>query len=325
MTPLSIAPGIYFGMPEERYHAASSLGSHDTGRLAMSPPRFWWKSRMNPLWQPDKSTPDKTLGSARHCIAFYGEDEFARRYGRKTLNWATKEGKEEKATFEFEGLQPLNEDDYDRTLLTKKLIEANPYFAETFAGPIAHEVSVFWNARGIPKKARFDGLKIRAIVDLKNIANERELPFEKACLRYLHNYSAHVQAEHYREARLAMRGLWEEGSVHGTLEVDRRFVEECIVSKEWAWVWVFLQKTGAPEVEGLQLSYRELPGGVAEWNPIFGQARQIIDKADANYLRCMEKFGAHAAWIEPTPVKELDSSQMALPSWFLRNADWESV
>lgn len=43
------------------------------------------------------------------------------------------------------------------------------------------------------------------------------------------------------------------------------------------------------------------------------------------YLRCVEKFGTSAAWIEPKPITELDSSQMSLPSWFLRAADWESV
>lgn len=317
---MPLTPGIYFDLPEDKYHADPALGSSDMKRLAMSPARYWWESRLNPLWEPGEQTPATIVGSARHCIAFYGEKTFRRRYGRKTESWATKAGKEEKADFDAAGLTPLNEADFDRTLLTKKLIEANPYFRDTFAGPIAHEVSVFWTSRGVPKKARFDGLKERAIVDLKNIANEREIDFRKACLRYLHNYQAHVQAEHYREARLAM-AQW----APDKLITDKwAFVNDCIHSQEWAWVWVFLQKTGAPEVEGLQLTYRKLPGG-EEMNPIFEAGRRLIDRAEANYLRCMEQYGPGTAWIEPRPIMELDTAQMTLPSWFLREADWESV
>ena len=313
-----IAPSIYFNLPEAEYHADLALGSSDMKRLAMSPTRFWWESRMNPLWTPDKQTPATILGSARHCIAFYGEREFRRRYGRKLENWSTKAGKEEQQDFHEAGLDPLSPEDFDRTLVTKKLIEANPYFASTFAPPIAHEISVFWTSRGVPKKARFDGLKERAIIDLKNIANEKQIDFSRACLRYLHNYQAHIQAEHYREARLAMVSLDMSG------EGNTDLIDLCSNSEEWAWVWVFLQKTGAPEVKGLQLTYRELPGGV-EMNPIFEAGRRLIDRAEANYLRCMEKFGAKTAWIEPEPILELDASQMNLPSWFLRDADWESV
>ena len=320
---MNIPPGIYFGLPEADYHAAPALGSGDMKRLAASPARFWWeKAGLNPLWKPYEHTPATRLGAARHCIAFYGEKEFARRYGRKTLNWSTKEGKEERDDFALNDLEPLPEDDYDRTLLTRKLIEANPYFAETFAEPIAHEVSVFWNSpQGIPKKARFDGLKVRSIVDLKNIANEREIDFRMACLRYLHNYSAHVQAEHYREARLAMKDLMKAFPFRKA----NRLLLDCAASAEWAFVFIFLQKTGAPEVEGLQLTYREFATGESEKNPIFDVARRVLDRADTNYLRCVEKFGTSAAWIEPKPITELDSSQMSLPSWFLRAADWESV
>jgi hypothetical protein len=39
----------------------------------------------------------------------------------------------------------------------------------------------------------------------------------------------------------------------------------------------------------------------------------------------METFGTDTAWIEPAKITELDSSQISLPSWFLREADWEGV
>jgi hypothetical protein len=315
-------PGIYFGLGESAYFSDVALGSSDHKKLAESPARFWWESRSNPMWEPDEITPALRIGRARHCIVLDGREAFEARYARKTLNWSTKAGMVEKAAFEAQGLAPLDDEAYARTLATKAIIEANPYLAETFTGMVGTEVSVFWNARGVPKKARFDGLKPRAIVDLKNIANERAIAFPKACLRYIDNYKAHVQAAHYLEARLAMRQLWEDGLVHG--EHDDEVLAEVVDSDEFAFVFVFLQSSGAPLSHAFQLSYRRLPGG-EEWNPIFDAGRRVLDRAEANYLRCMAAFGADTAWIEPAPIAELDSSQVSLPSWFLREADWEGV
>ncbi len=315
-------PGIYFSLEESRYHADVALGSSDHKKLAESPARFWWESRMNPMWEPDELTPALRIGRARHCIILDGREAFERKYARKTLSWATKDGKIEKAAFEARGLEPLDEDDYARTLATKAIIEANPFLREAFEGLAGTEVSVFWEARGIRKKARFDALKPKAICDIKNIANERGIAFPMACLRYLHNYHGHIQAEHYREARLAMRQLWEDGLVRG--EHDDVAMTNVVHSDEWAFVFVFVQSSGAPISHGLQLSHRELPGG-EEHNPIFDAGRVMIDRAEANYRRCMEAFGPGAAWIEPKPIMELDSSQMALPSWFLRSTEWDSV
>ena len=322
MEPTTIAPGIYFGLDEDVYHASTALGSSDHKRLAESPALFWWESRMNPMWEPGELTPALTIGRARHCIVLDGPVAFARTYARKMENWSTKAGKEEKESFAARGMTALPKDDYDRTLATAAIVRQNPYLAEAFAAPIETEVSVFWNARGLQKKARFDGLKPRAIVDLKNIANERGISFPMACLRYLHNYQGHVQADHYREARLAMRGLWEDGLVRG--DHDEAMLEQVVTAQEWAFVFVFLQSSGAPISHAFQLSYRRLPGG-EEMNPIFDAGRQMIARAEANYKRCMEAFGTDTAWIEPRPIAELDSSQMTLPSWFLRATDWEGV
>ena len=319
---LSHPPGVYFGMPDTDYFSDIALGSSDHKKLAESPARFWWESRMNPLWEPEELTPALRIGRARHCIVLDGREAFERQYAKKTLNWATKAGMEEKAAFEAHGLEPLNEDHYARTLATKAIVEANPFLRETFEPPMGREVSVFWTARGVPKKARFDGLKVRAIVDLKNIANERGIAFPRACLRYIDAYKAHVQAEHYREARVAMRQLWKDGLVRG--EHDEAWLEEVVASTEWAFVFVFLQSSGAPLSHGLQLSYRELPGGI-EMNPIFDAGRRVLDRAEDNYRRCMAAFGESTAWIEPKEIQELDADQMKLPSWFLREADWEGV
>ena len=253
------APGIYFGLDENRYHADVALGSSDHKKLAESPALFWWDSRMNPLWEPGETTDAMRIGRARHCIVLDGREVFESRYAKKTLNWSTKAGQIEKAAFEARGLEPLSADAYARTLATKAIIEANPHLTETFAGMVGTEVSVFWTARGVPKKARFDGLKARAIIDLKNIANERGIAFPRACLRYIDSYKAHIQAEHYREARLAMRGLWEDGLVRGGH--DETALEECVAADEWAFVFVFLQSSGAPISHAYQLSYRQLPGG----------------------------------------------------------------
>ena len=319
-----IEPGIYLNLNEDRYHADPALGSSDLKKLATDPASYWWSSRLNPLWEPEVLTPALRIGRARHCIVLDGVNAFERQYARKTENWSTKAGRAEKEEFELHGWEPLDADVYDRTLATKAIVRANPYLRETFAGPIAKEVSVFWTARGIRRKARFDALKPLAIVDLKNLSNERAIHFPMACLRYIDAYKAHIQAEAYREGRLAMRQLYEDGLVRGATDADESLLEECVAATEWAFVFCFLQSQGAPISHAFQLSYRELPGGT-EMNPIFEAGRRMIDRAETNYLRCLETFGTDTAWIEPRPIQELDSSQLSIPSWFLRDAGWEGV
>ena len=80
-------PGIYFGMPEETYHALPALSSHGIKNLASSPMLFWSRStfvselaRKREEDRTKKDPAHRTIGKAYHCRIMEGADEFHRRF-----------------------------------------------------------------------------------------------------------------------------------------------------------------------------------------------------------------------------------------------------
>ena len=323
-----LACGIYFGLSDAQYFADIANGSSDMKRLSYSPSDWWWESRWNPLWEPDKLTPALIQGRAKHVIVLEGRPKFESLYGRKTLNYATKEGKEQRERYLAAGKTPLDQDEYDRAIVLGEIIKANPYLSNAFDDAIGTELSVLWMRDGIKRKARFDCFKHRAIVDLKNISNDREIPFPKACLRYIDNYNGHVQAEHYREARLAMRGLLADGKVFGD-DYDEDALAAAVAEPAFAWVWIFAQASGAPLTWSCKLSFEaaqewsdedgEVHTDAEEINDIFRLGRVALDRAEKNYKAYVERYGLDKAWLLAEPITELDVSE--LPAWFVRNAE----
>lgn len=72
-------PGVYFGMPEEEYHADRSLSASGIKDLHASPLTFWMRSGFNPNKTDDSSEP-KERGKAFHARLLEGADAFADRY-----------------------------------------------------------------------------------------------------------------------------------------------------------------------------------------------------------------------------------------------------
>jgi hypothetical protein len=183
-TPLYLDDGVYLNLDEASYHNASALGSGDIRRLAVSPPDFWFNSKMNPLWSPeDSETPAKIVGTATHVMVLYGADEFNRRYAFTEFPGNIKAGIAERDRIRAQGKVPIKQDDWQRIHQVGAIVRANPVLTNAFSGGAAAEVSVVWtSASGIQKKCRIDYLKQRASVDLKTITNRHEnMDFVTAC------------------------------------------------------------------------------------------------------------------------------------------------
>ena len=323
--------GIYFGLDEKTYLSDVGLGSSDMKTLSYSPMGYWFNSRWNPLREPDEDTPAKLYGRAVHHIVLEGRDKFERLYGPKMHSWSTKEGKAEKERFAAAGKTALPFDSYSRALQTGAIIRGNPHLATAFEGSVGHEVSVFWERDGIKRRARFDGLKERAIVDLKNVANEKSISFPRACMRKIDDFSYHLQAEHYREGRLAMKRLLAEGKVFG--EHDAGALARVAEQSEWAFVFIFIQSSGAPEVYPMKLSFKEESAWVdgdgevhkdfGYMNDMFRIGRAKIQQAEKNFKDFRAKFGMETPWVSEAPIEEFDVGSM--PSWFSRDVSTEST
>lgn len=76
MTDSLLPVGLHFGLPEDLYHADPGLGSTSLKAIASNPIDFQWSR----LFDEDKDTPSKLLGSALHCRVLDGLDVFEEAY-----------------------------------------------------------------------------------------------------------------------------------------------------------------------------------------------------------------------------------------------------
>lgn len=75
---LKIEPGIYFGLPEEAYHAAEGLSCSGMKHLSVSPLNYW-HNNLNPEREDKHETAAQRFGKAAHCLGLEPE-RFSSRY-----------------------------------------------------------------------------------------------------------------------------------------------------------------------------------------------------------------------------------------------------
>lgn len=314
------APGIYFGMDEETYHADPSLGSSNHKDLAKNPSAFWWNSWMNPRKPADKDTPATIRGRAVHQLVLYGEEVFDQNFMRGAIHTDDMSSAEKGAATKAAnaaaakaGKLALNADVYDNIAIASAMIGKNPELATALRNGL-NEVSIFWRRKvrtpggavvEIPLKCRIDCLKPRGVGDLKSIANKYDKAFDRACIDNITNYRYDQQAQLYLEGRSLVGKFVAEGRVHGDHDAD--LLKKVAASNTWAWQFVFWCAEGAPITDSLIISPE---------NPILEVARASNDKARAHYAAFMERYGAQEMWLVAEKPRELYIED--LPPWFSR-------
>lgn len=301
------APGIYWNMPEDDYHADVSLGSTDMRLLARNPREFWWQSKFNPIRDDEDDEESaqekeaKIVGRAMHAAVLEGHEALKARYAPTFHKGRVKAGIAERAKIAAAGKEPIKFKRWRRILLASSLIRNDPECGAAFTNTIATELSVFWVCKrsGMRKKMRLDAVKPRSIVDFKTIVNRDDVPFEQLCLTHIGRYGYYTQSECYKDGWAEIPGLIDAGAVFGAPSMDvvdrlRRAAERDAT----AFTFIFLQKTGAPAVFGTTIS----PG-----NGILDNAREDILRAEANWKEFNERFGGtDTPWMIPQPLRELD-------------------
>lgn len=76
-----LEPGVYFGLPEDEYHAHPALSASGIKNLMVSPLDFWARSWMNPYPREDSDSFAMKLGTAFHRRILEGREAFYRDYG----------------------------------------------------------------------------------------------------------------------------------------------------------------------------------------------------------------------------------------------------
>lgn len=165
---------------------------------------------------------------------------------------------------------------------------------EAFAGGLS-ELSVFWtDENGIRQRARFDKIKVNAIIDLKTIGKPLR-NFRGALLTEIINLGYMYQVAHYIEARRQLRRLIDEGKVFGGSPEQRAYLEECAANDDFAWVFVFGKVAGAPQLKGIRLD---------ETDTVVINAKRDREEALANFLLYRETFGLEPdkIWFDPETI-----------------------
>lgn len=308
------ASGVYFGLDEDVYHADPALGSTDMKRLARDARVFWWESRFNNLITSDeeeKDTEAQIVGRAFHAAVLEGRDALERKFAPTFYKGNLKEGKAERAVIESAGKTPIKFKYWERILIADKIIGDDENVGSAFKNTIGTEVSVFWVCprSGIRKKARFDAVKPLCIGDLKTISNRDDKVFEELCLQQIGRYGYYTQAAHYLDAWSQVNGIVKSGAIFGGVSdavIDR--LRSASLNPITAFVFVFLQKEGAPLPYGTTLS----PG-----NPLIDHGRADIEEAENNWRKAIERFGStETPWIWSLPLDEADIDRV--PAWAFR-------
>lgn len=307
--PVTVKPfadGVYFGLDEQTYHDDLALGSSDKKSLLIDPTVYWWGSPHNPMREVKEETPAIIRGNAVHTFVLDGREAFENTYGRCEFKGNIKAGIAERDDFKAQDMVPLAGDLYDRIVLAGSVIRMNSHIAEAFSAGHS-EVSVFWTEKvdgmAVRQKARFDYLKVRAIVDLKTHDPREDLGFEASCMRAMKIRNMPLQAQSYLVARSHVARLVADGAVFG--DHDASWLTRVAVSKTYAFVYCFWASKGAPLTWGGYLS----PG-----NRKLEEAQVDIDRALKRYVSCVKEFGDGTAWIRPAELAEIDADN--IDNWY---------
>ncbi len=232
------APGIYFGMTDEEYHADPSLSTSGIKDLLIGPLDYWSNSRLNPEFE-EKATDAMRNGKAYHKMFLEGREAFEATYAVKPdpadYPGVLKTGAEMKAWLkvrdlpvtgsnmdlagrireldavtplwpeimaEFEATEKtvLPFDVYKNIVRAGLILDRLPSVQRAFTGGYS-EVSVFWidKKTGVPMKCRFDYLKADKTIDLKTFANSTGDEIQAAVAKAVCNQNYHVQVPVYSD------------------------------------------------------------------------------------------------------------------------------
>lgn len=187
-----------------------------------------------------------------------------------------------------------------RIEIAAAMIENDPELSKAFSG--GHpEVTVIWidPETEVLKKARFDYLKPRAVVELKTFGNAHGRPVDRAITTAFANGRYHLQAAHYLDAADQAAEHIREGRVFG--EADPAWLKSVAAAQDRVAFFVFQQTGPAPVARG-----KVFPRGL-----VYDCAKIAIRDATALYAACLEKYGPDP-WVDPRPISTFDDNEFPM-------------
>lgn len=218
---------------------------------------------------------------------------------------------EERYLAEHAGKTLLYPDTMGEIEMAALMIERDPGIAPLMRGGMA-EVSLFWYCptTGIPMKARVDKMKVRRMIDLKTLNNQRERSMENAIRFEIAGYKYNLQPSVYFEAAREVRKIvrekgddaihvWDVKDEDRPLDDYMARVGDCLTfARKWAshvepdeWTWIFQMKGDAPITRAVHY----LRGGTVNM-----VTNDMVSLAKKRFAECAATFGTDP-WLDIAP------------------------
>lgn len=342
--------GLYFGLPEEDYHAVPALSFSGIKKLLRSPMDFWADSWLNPDYA-DRKTPAMTLGKAWHKYVLEGADAFRAEYcampeagdyhnvlhtAEDMKDWLRQRklpvtGRKSDLVSRILDADPsamiwdrivenavdgrvvLSKEDVERIEFSAGVLRGMPTIADAFRNGYP-EVSYFWTDEetGVPMKCRIDYLKPSITNDLKTFSNKLGKPVDVAVNHEIANNRYLVQGVTYTDAIEHAKAMGRSGKlkVHG--DVDPAFIKELVGNDRHRFFFIF-QQSDIPVVEVRELSRWETYGGNGgSVNAYWLSGQMGMRKGIALFQEYSKRFEPGVPWITAAQVRQLVDSDLPI-------------
>lgn len=200
-----------------------------------------------------------------------------------------------------EGKSFISRETFEQIEIAARMVELDPEIRHAFTDGYPEATLIWHCARtGCPMKARVDYLKLKAIVDLKSVGNQRERSLENAIRWEIAGYHYNVQPSVYVEGVDAVRKLVRDVGfdvVHGAMErnIPTDWIKKWAAQRDCEWLWVFQQKGDAPVTRGV-------------FYPLAGTTKMVTDdivlKQKRRFRQFSETFGTDP-WLDVRPIYDL--------------------
>lgn len=273
--PEGLKPGIYFGLPFERYLDDPALSHTGIMQLAEDRQVYWLASAMNPHRKEEK-TDAMEKGTQAH-LYILEEDKFFEEYMIQPGAWE-------------DGKKIIRNSEFDDIKMMKGSVQSDEFARHIIQGGYP-EVSIIWEhpIYKIRIKTRHDYFKPKYTTDYKTI-----FTLENSKLSWrICDKGYDVQSCLYIQARQGIREAIQEGKAGIYGDVSDKFIHDFIDSDEDLFVFLF-QRTEYPfPVRCIHLDY-----------DIHANAAGKIIVGIEEYKDCIEKYGSEKIW--PSKRKGLE-------------------
>ena len=306
------ADGVYFGLPEDDYHADPALGSSGIKDLNIDPLTYWKKSPLNPDREEKEDTPALMFGDAVHKLLLEGPDVYRKIYAEKPegMSFSKKDGKAWKA--EHDGFKILDADQSKQLHAIKDAADRTGLTTALQGG--FSEVSVFWtDDEGFRRKARFDKLKVGAAIDLKTFENTTGRPLDDAVGWAIAQNGYLISGVWYSEAINVLKDNLNAGNIDVNIDDEGpsdQWIDEFLTVR-CEYYYVFIQKGIANNIVAKRFSRKNLAG----INEYYRKGEFLIELALDQYRKYMKSHGPNKPWHDPMTFDDLADEQ--IPGWHL--------